>query len=320
VKRGLSRVADATLAVHGPLDRLASDVLGDDHLVAMFGHLCDEPRDEVRRKLRFLGSKFEFLPLSDALERLRRGTLPRRAAVFTVDDVTREFLDGAADVLVEAGMPFALAPIPGLMPGEGRHHRVSRLMRVAGRESSRTVAQVREAWAAVAGEPPPFDTYTGLFRALDALPIAALDALRERLGLRADRFATWDDLRSLQRRARVELLSHSMSHPMMCHASDEWLDYELGESRRAIERNLGVEVRHFVFPYGESRGDEALGAALRRHGYEGALLVRYGTITPATSPYALPRVGFDRPLGLLNLLTSKVLLRVANRRGAGAWG
>ena len=53
----------------------------------------------LRRELEHVRRHFNVLPLEEALERLRDGTLPRRAATLTFDDGTRNLATHAAAVL-----------------------------------------------------------------------------------------------------------------------------------------------------------------------------------------------------------------------------
>jgi peptidoglycan/xylan/chitin deacetylase (PgdA/CDA1 family) len=312
LRNSLVRFADWTLPLHRPLDKVISELCGRDQLVAIASHLYgDEPEAVVRAKLRLLVAKFQFLPVSEALRRLEEGSLPRRAAIFTVDDVTPTFVRQTMRLLLEAGIPFAVAPIPGLITAEEQYHYVARVMRVAG-TYEHAIPKIMVAWSEVLGAGPKFETYAELFDALQPLSIVSLEALRVRLGVPVDEFATWDELKPL-RHHRVEFLSHSMSHPMMWRTSGAWLDWELGESKRLLEKNLEVEVQGFVFPVGASiNSTPEVQLALANAGYRSAFLLHRGAISPSVNRYCLPRVGFERSIGLLNLATSKGLLCLAH--------
>jgi hypothetical protein len=53
----------------------------------------------LRRQLDYVRRVFSVLPLEEALDRLRRGTLPDHAAVITFDDGTQNLLTQAAPIL-----------------------------------------------------------------------------------------------------------------------------------------------------------------------------------------------------------------------------
>ena len=120
----------------------------------------------------------------------------------------------------------------------------------------------------------------------------------------------WDDLRALVEQ-RVEVGSHTLSHPHLTRLSDHELHRELLESRQRIEAELGRPCRFLGYPYGEQ--DERVQAAARAAGYQAAFALA-GRDRPV-SPFALPRVGVWRRDGLLRVTvkTSPVGRRVAPR-------
>ena len=62
----------------------------------------------LRQQLTYVRRHFNVLPIEEALRRLRDGTLPRRAAVLTFDDGTRNLATHAAPVLRDLGLPAAV--------------------------------------------------------------------------------------------------------------------------------------------------------------------------------------------------------------------
>ncbi|MCH9642806.1 MAG: polysaccharide deacetylase family protein, partial [Actinomycetia bacterium] len=69
----------------------------------------------LRRQLDFVRRRFHVLPLDQALEQLRTGTLPDRAATVTFDDGTRNLATYAAPVLRSLGLPAAIFLATGPM-------------------------------------------------------------------------------------------------------------------------------------------------------------------------------------------------------------
>jgi peptidoglycan/xylan/chitin deacetylase (PgdA/CDA1 family) len=70
---------------------------------------------------------------------------------------------------------------------------------------------------------------------------------------------------------------HTVSHPYLTSLSDQQLDVELVESRRALESGLKRPVTTLAFPYGDH--DDRVVRACRRAGYTLTF-----SIGPATSP------------------------------------
>jgi peptidoglycan/xylan/chitin deacetylase (PgdA/CDA1 family) len=78
----------------------------------------------------------------------------------------------------------------------------------------------------------------------------------------------WREIESLMKMG-AELGSHSVTHPDFTHLESSRVVDELGESRRMIERRLGVAPKSFAIPYGQSKNWPALAAqAARNTGYE----------------------------------------------------
>jgi len=78
---------------------------------------------------------------------------------------------------------------------------------------------------------------------------------------------SWRDLEHV--RSVAEIGSHSASHPDIGGVGAEQLAHELGESRRAIARHLGIEVTSFAIPFGQSANWSATAQeAARAAGYD----------------------------------------------------
>ena len=94
---------------------------------------------------------------------------------------------------------------------------------------------------------------------------------------------TWEDLRLLAGTGVIEIGSHTASHAHLTQLSDGELSRELGESKSAIEENLGRPCTTLAYPYGEH--DARVRDATRAAGY--------------TAAFAAP--GFSRPIDLLQI-------------------
>ena len=128
-------------------------------------------------------------------------------------------------------------------------------------------------------------SFAGDGRALDVPELAAAAAAQPE----ALATMTWDQLRGIAER-RIEVGSHTVTHPHLTQLSDAELDRELGESRTRIEDELGRAPRLLAYPYGEH--DARVHAAVRRAGYAAAFAQWPGS--SVANPYALPRVSFYR--------------------------
>ncbi len=79
---------------------------------------------------------------------------------------------------------------------------------------------------------------------------------------------SWYQLRQMISRGH-EVGSHSMSHPFLTRLSDSQLRYQVYESRRRLEANLGVRMRYFAYPYGDV--DQRVINAVAAAGYRGGI-------------------------------------------------
>lgn len=111
---------------------------------------------------------------------------------------------------------------------------------------------------------------------------------------------TWKQVRDMAE-AGVDIQSHSLSHPYLTHrrhaslddkAYREWLERELLESKRVLERETRREVEFLAYPYGDY--DRRLASFVARAGYAAALTCDYGRVTRGSDPMRLKRVVIDK--------------------------
>jgi peptidoglycan/xylan/chitin deacetylase (PgdA/CDA1 family) len=106
-------------------------------------------------------------------------------------------------------------------------------------------------------------------------------------------YMTWDEAREM-RDAGVELGGHTVNHVILSRCPQEEAEREIREGRAAMERELGVGVVTFAYPWGrrwdfnrESR--EAVGKA----GFGCAVTMHPGVNRRQSDPWELKRVAID---------------------------
>ncbi len=122
----------------------------------------------------------------------------------------------------------------------------------------------------------------------------------------SDEFLSWDELRAL-RDLGWTLGSHTVTHPRMswrlydedAAAYAARLDEECARSREVMERELGVEVTLFAYPYGEA--PPAAREAVRRAGYRAAFTVS-DALRWDGDALAIPRLDGQEALDLVRPL------------------
>ncbi len=86
-------------------------------------------------------------------------------------------------------------------------------------------------------------------------------------------FITWDQLRTM-RDAGMTIGSHSRSHPYLTRISNPTvLQNEIVGSKQVLERQLGVTINEFAYPFGQY--DPTILAAVAQAGYRSARGDRY---------------------------------------------
>ena len=103
--------------------------------------------------------------------------------------------------------------------------------------------------------------------------------------------------------AGVDIQSHSLSHPFLTrkrHSSldddqyAQWLQRELAESKKTLEKQTGKEVRFLAYPYGDY--DSHLIPSVARAGYDAALTCDFGRVKPNSNPHRMKRVVIDKKM------------------------
>jgi peptidoglycan/xylan/chitin deacetylase (PgdA/CDA1 family) len=95
-----------------------------------------------------------------------------------------------------------------------------------------------------------------------------------------------DALRRIRARG-FEVGSHSLTHPHLPALDDATLEAEVAGSKGVLEEELGEEVRHFAYPFGDY--DERVRAQVEATGYASAV-----TTDPGAADRLAPRLGLPR--------------------------
>ena len=104
----------------------------------------------------------------------------------------------------------------------------------------------------------------------------------------------WDQVREMQASGLMTVGAHTHTHPDLRELTSEQVEWEVEESTRQIEAELGVRPQHFAYP----KGYWATSAepVLKRH-YRTAVLGAGPPISGVTDPHRLSRVPVQRSDG-----------------------
>jgi len=100
--------------------------------------------------------------------------------------------------------------------------------------------------------------------------------------------------------------SHTRTHARLPQCNDEQLCDEVANSKKILEDRLGMEVKHFCYPFGAV--DERVIDAVGEAGYATACTTRKGAALAGADPLGLPRLTIGKRMGL-----ARFLLRITIR-------
>jgi peptidoglycan/xylan/chitin deacetylase (PgdA/CDA1 family) len=114
-----------------------------------------------------------------------------------------------------------------------------------------------------------------------------------------ERPLTWEEAALLHGDRRIEVGSHTWSHPRLSGLSIEQQQREIAASKSALEARLGGCVRWFAYPYGNrgSFSDQTV-VCLKSLGFAGACANIMGVNCAGDSPWTLKRtrIGWEDSL------------------------
>lgn len=109
---------------------------------------------------------------------------------------------------------------------------------------------------------------------------------------------SWKQIREMAD-AGVDIQSHSLTHPFLTkrkHASmgdkyAEWLQRELAQSKKILEKETGQKVQFLAYPYGDY--DDRVAKAAGKAGYTAALTCDFGRVRKGSDPLRMKRFVID---------------------------
>ncbi len=261
------------------------------------------------RQMRWLARRYRLVSLRQMADALDGGPpLPPRAATVTFDDGFANNFRVAFPILQRLGVPCTIFLSTGLIGVVGAQLWTERVKRAVALTTAPSLAcsglspkvyaldgrtsrerTARELLAALKrAQPDERDRHVAeIERLCGRPPIGAGETMRYD-------FLDWDEVRTMSA-AGIEFGSHTVSHPILTTLTDAQLEWELAESKRRIEAELGVECYSFAYPNGKPAdyGDREA-AMLRRLGYRCAVTLNGGLNAPATDRFLLDRVNIAR--------------------------
>jgi peptidoglycan/xylan/chitin deacetylase (PgdA/CDA1 family) len=254
-------------------------------------------REAFDGEMRVVAEHFNALPMSEAIERLRSGTLPPRAIGITFDDGYADNLAVALPILRKHSLPATVFVATAYLDG-------GRMWNDTITESVRRASGDTLDLADLELEPLPIRTPEERGAAalrvmlhLRRLPsdrrAAGVEEVARRIGaeLPTDLMLTSEQLVELHR-AGVEIGAHTMTHPILARLPDDSAEDEIRGSRERLERLTGTAVAGFAYPNGLPGVDyhRAHVDAVHRAGYSYAVTTAKGCASANADCFQLPRL------------------------------
>jgi len=116
---------------------------------------------------------------------------------------------------------------------------------------------------------------------------------------------TWEMLETLAKDPLIEVGAHTVSHPRISSLAPDEALAELDGARVRLNQRLGIDVRHFAFPYGRSGDCGPRDFALAHEaGFLSAATTRKGLVRGGQDRFSLPRNtinGSHRSVGAMEM-------------------
>lgn len=259
---------------------------------------------------------FNVLPLSEAVARLKTGSLPARAACVTFDDGYANNLTLATPILQKHGLTATFFIATAYLNG-GRmfNDTVIEAIRRADAEHIDLRAlnlgehdiATPEAKAKAIGHILPIVKYLPLEQREDT--VAELAQRVTRQSLPNDLMMTTEQLKALHA-AGMEIGGHTHRHPIISRLDDAATRAEITAGKEWLEARLGNKLRVFAYPNGRPIDDYRPEQAriVENLGFEGAVSTQYGVSTRATDPWQLRRFtpGWGGPSRFVPMLVNNL--------------
>lgn len=247
-------------------------------------------------EMRWVKSWFNVLPLPEAVQRLRAGALPARAASITFDDGYADNCTVAMPVLRQLGLSATFFIATGYLDG-GRmwNDTVIEAVRAAkgpmldlvplqlGRHSVATIEDRRASVNQLLGMLKYRESAERRHLTGALAEIAGLSGARD-LMLTADQVC-------LMAQSGMTIGAHTVSHPILSRVTVQDARSEMTQSKKRLEAIVGSEVSLFAYPNGKPHVDYSAAHVdvAREVGFTAAVSTGWGTATKDCDLFQIPR-------------------------------
>ncbi|SDY70390.1 Peptidoglycan/xylan/chitin deacetylase, PgdA/CDA1 family [Nitrosomonas sp. Nm58] len=252
--------------------------------------------ESFETELKYLTKNFNILPLSEAVKRLRSGTLPSRAVSITFDDGYADNAEIALPILLKYGITATFFVASGFLDG-GRMWNDTVIESI--RQVQGEVLDLNEidlGTHAMTSLDERRRALSFLIGALKYLPQEARQSQVEKVralisaDLPDNLMMTSDQVRQLHH-AGMEIGGHTINHPILTSIGNAAARTEIAEGKEILEGIIRAPVRLFAYPNGKPGKDYQVDHVnmVRQLGFDAAVSTAWGAARDSDDCFQLPR-------------------------------
>jgi len=253
-------------------------------------HLNKMSIDQFRKQLIYIKKHYSPLKVSELiLARKSNGFYPENTIAITIDDGYEDFYHQALPILKELNIPATIFIVSQLTEENGwmwpdKFHYIVE---------------------SIKGGPKDFNStnFDDLLLNLKKRKVHKrnidLKALAQKYNVSIPsepppkyKLMSWAQLKDITETELIEIGSHSCTHPIISHLTNEDSWHEINLSKHMIEEKLKIEVSSFCYPNGQKDDyTEDNKKMLQQAGYICGIASHFGYILENSDIYSLPRIG-----------------------------
>jgi peptidoglycan/xylan/chitin deacetylase (PgdA/CDA1 family) len=253
--------------------------------------------DSFDRQMSSLKAVFNVLPLSEAITRLKEGTLPARAACITFDDGYADNATIALPILQRHGLTATFFIATAYLNG-GRmfNDTVIEAIRRT-RHDTLNLTELGLGQYVTASHETKAHAINQILPIVKHLPLEEREAKVAKLcelaacgPLPDNLMMTTNQLRNLYT-AGLEIGCHTAHHPILAKLKEVEVRKEIAEGKEFLEATTGERIRLFAYPNGKPGIDylPEQASIVRDMGFDAAVSTHWGAASRNSDIYQLPR-------------------------------
>lgn len=255
----------------------------------------DEPdRERFEQMAVMIARVFNVIPLTEAIERLKRNVLPSRAACITFDDGYLDNYTNALPILRKYNLPATVFIATDYMNGDMMWNDIviESVRSYAGTLRLDEIDIVDASCAGVEKKRKLLETLIPRIKHLtQAMRSELVGKVADQCGYRPERLMMHENEVAALRDAGITIGAHTCSHPILKVLGDATAEDEISRSRETLESVLKEKVSLFAYPNGRPGEDYTTRDVeiVKRLGFVAAVSTRKMVATARDSIYEIPR-------------------------------